>query len=237
MLHVPAAIPCGYIPIRCFYLPYPSSFLVSSWDILKTGKRWNKDFSGQDMRSFFLQDGNPNFGNCTLTCHHRLCTSQKIVVEGVIIAGNKYTHPLIAPRLYLNHPGSNSYNSSEYAIKHDPDFVYAVNVAAIETTVAYQEHQLDLLDKSILPDSSSLMEYPFQKLIMQSIPIRKIKADTLRILWHQRLGHPYDEYLYSVHKWIDGVPEFKRRSDDISHCRTCINVKQTKTASGPNSTK
>ena len=194
-LHVPAAVPCGYIAICCFYSPHLSSTLISPRDILKTSKRLKKDFCGQDMRSHFPIDGNPNFGNCTLTCHNQLRISQNIIVEGVIITGNKYTHPLIAPDLPLNHPGANSYNSKEYALKNDPDFVQAVNVAAIETAVAYQEHQLNLLDESFLPDSPSLQEYPFKQLIIQSIQIHKIKADTLWILWHQRLGHPCNEYL------------------------------------------
>ena len=141
-LHVPAPVPSGYIAIRCFYSPHLSSTLISPRDVLKTGKRWNKDFTGQDMCSYFPADGDPNFGNCVLTCHHRLRKSQNIVVEGVVISGNKYTHPLIAPDLPANHPGANSYNSQEYAIKNDPGFVQAVNVAAIETAVAYQEHHI-----------------------------------------------------------------------------------------------
>ena len=236
-LHVPAPVPSGYIAIRCFYSPHLSSTLISPRDVLKTGKQWNKDFTGQDMCSYFPADGDPNFGNCVLTCHHRLRKSQNIVVEGVGISGNKYTHPLIAPELPANHPGANSYNSKEYALKNDPDFVQAVNVAAIETAVSYQEHQLNLLEESFLPDTSSLDTDPFKQLIMQYIPIRKIKADTLRILWHQRLGHPCDEYLYSAHKWIDGVPKFKRRFDVLSCCSTCIQAKQTKNAPGPNSTQ
>ena len=120
-------------------------------------------------------------------------------------------------------------------MKNDPKFVHVVNVAAIETAVAYQERQLDLLDKSFLPESFFLKEYLFKKLIMQSIQILKIKANTLRILWHQHLGHPCDEYF--AHTWIDGVSEFKRRSNVLSSCSTCIKAKQTKTAPGPNSTK
>ena len=115
-------------------------------------------------------------------------------------------------------------------MKNDPDFVHAVNVAAIENDLAYQEHQLDLLDKYFLPKSSSLKEHPFKKLIMQSIPIRMIKADTLRILWHQHLGHPRDEYLYSAHNFIGSVPKFKKISDSLSCCLVCIQAKQTKTA-------
>ena len=54
-LHVPTAVPCGYIAICCFYSPHLSSTLISPRDILLTGKRFNKDFGGQDMRSFFLK--------------------------------------------------------------------------------------------------------------------------------------------------------------------------------------
>ena len=84
---------------------------------------------------------------------------------------------------------------------------------------------------------SCLKKYPFKKLIIQAIPICKICADIEQILWHQRLGHPCDEYLYSTRKFIDNVPEFKRRSDVLSRCLTCIQAKQTKSTPGPNSTK
>ena len=101
-------------------------------------------------------------------------------------------------------------------MKNDPCFVQAVNVDTIEPDVAYQEHQLDLLDKVLVPKSSCLKKYPFKKLIIQTISIRKIRADTDRILWHQRLGHPCDGYFYSAHKFIDSIPEFKHRCDILS---------------------
>ena len=166
-LCVPAAVPDGYLAVRCFYSPHLSSTLISPRDILKTATCWNKDFSGQDMRYFYFADGNPNFGNSILTCHHCLHSSQNIVVEGVIIAGNSYTHPLIAPDLPLNHPGPNSYNSKEYAMKNDPDFVQAVNNATIEAANAYQDHQLNLLDKVLVSESSCLKMHPFKKLIIK----------------------------------------------------------------------
>ena len=50
---------------------------------------------------------------------------------------------------------------------------------------------------------------PFCELIVQSIPVNKIHVKTEQLLWHQRLGHLCDGYLYSVHKFIDGVPKFK----------------------------
>ena len=44
--------------------------------------------------------------------------------------------------------------------------------------------------------------------IDKTIPVYAIKAKTEKLLWHQRLGHPRDEYLYNAHKFIDGVPKF-----------------------------
>ena len=60
------------------------------------------------------------------------------------------------------------------------------------------------------PCQSALNATPFCELIVQSIPVNKIRVETKCILWHQRLKHPCDEYLYSAHKFIDGVPKFKR---------------------------
>ena len=87
------------------------------------------------------------------------------------------------------------------------------------------------------PHQSSLDATSFCELILQSIPINKICDKTERDLCYRRLGHPFDEYLYSAHKFIDGVPKFKRRSDVMSKCSTCIKAKMTKTAPGPISTK
>ena len=72
---------------------------------------------------------------------------------------------------------------------------------------------------------------------LEATPVNKIRVETEYILWHQRLGHPCDEYLYSAHKCIDGVLKFKRRSDVMSKCLTCIKAKMTKKAPSPNSTK
>ena len=112
--------------------------MISPRGILKTTKNWNDDFSGQDMRSFFYTDGNPNFGNCILTCHHRLRTTQNIAVEDIAIAGNSFTHPLVAPNLPMNHQDANSYNSKEYALKHGAIFDKTCQVAAVQATVDYQ---------------------------------------------------------------------------------------------------
>ena len=74
--------------IQCFYFSHLLSILINPQDILKTNKNWNKSFSNQDLRSDFFENSNPNYGYCTLTCHQQLCTSQNIVVNSVIMAGN-----------------------------------------------------------------------------------------------------------------------------------------------------
>jgi hypothetical protein len=60
---------------------------------------------------------------------------------------------------------------------------------------------------------------------------------TERLLWHQRLGHPSDHYLYNAHRHIVGVPTFKHMDPVLDACPVCIRSKQTKSAAGPNSTQ
>ena len=55
------------------------------------------------------------------------------------------------------------------------------------------------------------------------------------MLWHQRLGHPSDYYLYTAHKFINGVPKFKHNDPILERCPTYIQAKQPK-SSGTGST-
>jgi hypothetical protein len=66
--------------------------------------------------------------------------------------------------------------------------------------------------------------------------INSIRATTERMLWHQRLGHPSDYYLYHAHKFVDGVPKFKHHDPVLERCPTCIQAKQRKEPAGPNTT-
>ena len=73
--------------------------------------------------------------------------------------------------------------------------------------------------------------------INKSIPVYAIKAKTKKLLWHQHLGHPCDEYLYNAHKFIDGVPKFDKQTPILDQCPTCIQAKQSKVPTGPHSTR
>jgi GAG-pre-integrase domain len=78
---------------------------------------------------------------------------------------------------------------------------------------------------------------PFHEYIQQNTPVASIKAATERLLWHQRLGHPSDYYLFNAHKHVDGVPQFKHMDPVLETCPTCINAKQKKEPAGPNPTR
>ena len=56
------------------------------------------------------------------------------------------------------------------------------------------------------------------------------------MLWHQRLGHPSDHYLFNAHKFVDGVPKFKHMDPVMDTCPTCIRAKITKSSASEDST-
>jgi len=93
------------------------------------------------------------------------------------------------------------------AARDDPQFAKDIfKGTAVNAIVAYQDHQFDLLEDAL---SSMPMDYrktPFRQHIIDSTPMLVIRARVEKMLWHQRLGHPCDEYLYNAHKWVDGVP-------------------------------
>ena len=81
---------------------------------------------------------NPNSCNCTLICHHKLCTTQDIILHGVIMAGNCYIHALITPNLHFNHSSANSCNSKEYTVNNDYDVAKSCKVTTIQAALDYQ---------------------------------------------------------------------------------------------------
>ena len=78
---------------------------------------------------------------------------------------------------------------------------------------------------------------PYVKWIQDATQIRAICASTERILWHQHLGHPSDYYLYTVHKFINGVPKFKHNDQLLEKCLACIILEHPKAAGIGNTMK
>ena len=72
--------------------PLPSSTNVSSKNILKIAKNWNRGFTGQAMQSYFSEKFNVHCDSCTLTYHQKLQKSLNIVFNGVIKKRNRYSY-------------------------------------------------------------------------------------------------------------------------------------------------
>ena len=72
-------------------------------------------------------------------------------------------------------------------------------------------------------------DFPYHDVVQQHTLITKITAETERILWHQRMGHIGDHYLYTAHKFIDGVPKFKHQDPVLEKCPICIQSEQPAT--------
>ena len=219
------------------------------------------------MKIYFGTKCDPNFWRCTFTCHSKRRQSENISINDIVMNGNCYTYPLILPEVFIESPLVTLLNCLDYALIYDDAFIKKFDKATVCTISAHckkalqaLEDELELqkppvdvdwkqlrilkyfdsfsgVDPDLNPCQSALDATLFRELIIQSIPVNKIRVQTERVLWHQRLGHPCDEYLYSTRKFIDGVPKFKQQSNVMSKYFTCIKTKMTKTAPAPNSTK
>jgi GAG-pre-integrase domain len=69
------------------------------------------------------------------------------------------------------------------------------------------------------------------------IPESSVRPAVKKLLWHQRLGHPSDEYLMKAHKCIKGIPKFYSTTGVLNSCPTCIHSKMTKASVGSHSTR
>ena len=146
-----------------------------------------------------------------------------------------YTHGLILPTFDRNHPLASHLNCIELLKEHDPDFEDECRRAVICNMI----YQHDLQSKELFEQVKSMPMALRDKymndlshLSTQNVPIHSIHAKTEKMLWHQRLGHPSDKYLYRAHKFVDGVSKFKHESAVLSTCPTCIEAKQVKSAPG-----
>jgi hypothetical protein len=147
--------------------------------------------------------------------------------------------PLIPPDLPASHPQATPSTSSEATLASDPIFAADCKRATIYNIYAYQEEEYKRLrdELSTIPIDSTYHTLPFHEYIQAQTPIASIKAATERLLWHQRLGHPSDYYLYNAHKHVKGVPKFKHMDPILDKCPTCIQAKQTKEPAGHNTTR
>ncbi|KAG7359997.1 reverse transcriptase RNA-dependent DNA polymerase [Nitzschia inconspicua] len=120
---------------------------------------------------------------------------------------------------------------------HDPalaaecdDLEHSLTIDA--RNALYRTLAADLADKP-----PEFRDFPFHKYITHATSVMAIRATAERLLWHQRLGHPSDHYLYHAHEHITGVPRFRHFDPILEQCPTCIRAKQTKESAGTHSTR
>jgi hypothetical protein len=224
-LHVPSAYtPLGYIPVRAYYHPNLRTTVIDERDFARGAGMKQSDFYGESLEKDL------DTGQWTYTFHHRIRKSQDVVVHGLLVLGKAYTLPLLEP-------DSVTQRSIESALTTDPSFSEECRRATIQNVFVHQEQLLRNLREELHLVPEEYHSLPFHEYIAMATPINVIKASTERMLWHQRLGHPSDHYLYNAHKHVDGVPKFKHQTPVLDECPTCIQAKQRKEPAGPNSTK
>ena len=88
----------GYIHVPTYYSPKLTSTLVSENDILKSSidRRHMKDYQGQSLHKLF-DDETKRTGTMLLISKHKRNKQKNVVVHGVLMGGQCYTHPLIPP--------------------------------------------------------------------------------------------------------------------------------------------
>ena len=225
-LKVPAPNQKGFLYIDCFYSPRLSSTLISENSFYQERI---SNYTGQSITKYLVTN------SMTLTCFHKKNRNRNITVHGTIIDGQCYTHPLILPDLDNASPYANCATSSAYAIKADDAFRKECELASQETARVLRNdfwREISALDIDI-----DTAKATYTSVVDTAIPINAIRAKTAKLLWHQRLGHPCDEYLYNAHKFIEGVPKFSRQSSVLDQCPTCIRAKQTKESPGKHTTR
>eukprot|EP00980_Cylindrotheca_fusiformis_P025420 scaffold13674_cov80-Cylindrotheca_fusiformis.AAC.1 len=119
----------------------------------------------------------------------------------------------------------------------DPTFAEECEKATLYHIFAHQEKQYDQLRHEFERLPRNQHSLPFHEYIQKHAPVSAIRKETERLLWHQRLGHPSDYYLFNAHKFIKGVPKFKHLDPILESCPTCIRAKQTKEPAGENPTR
>ena len=229
-LHIPSANTKGYIRIKAYYSPYLTSTLISENSIMGDTAFQRSFYIGQVLRKYFTVN------TFSIFCEHRIRSNKNIQVDGVLINRQCFTHPLIPPNLEETHPMATPLNSLEKAkLLQTDEAKYIERLADVEVQRYKSKTRSSLKNMLEIIPRYWKKKVHFDDIIEEhTIPVNAmyIRSRTERLLWHQRLGHPCDEYLYNAHTAIDGVPRFKTTSSIFDTCPTCIRAKQTKSTPG-----
>ena len=230
-LHVPAHNVQGFLAVRTFYHPSLRTTVIDERDLIKAAGHKYADIASEQLQKY------NSAGTFTYRATHKLKHSNDVIVHGILNSGKCYTNALIPPDLPRDSANATAHTSSTIAIEEDPEFKAECERATILAIHSYQEMEYSKLRSELYSVPQNLHQLPFHEYIQKNTPVDSIKTSTERLLWHQRLCHPSDYYLYNAHKHVDGVPRFAHMDRVLDICPTCVRSKQTKEPAGPNTTR
>ena len=142
-------------------------------------------------------------GTFTYHAKHRMNSSKDVIIHGILIDDKCYTGALIPPDLDPSDPNATPATSSVLAIESDPEFAEQCRKATVLAIHGYHEAIETQLCGEMTKLPMQFHSLPFHEYIQANIPVSTIKVATERLLWHQRLGHPSDYYLFNAHRHAD----------------------------------
>jgi len=207
-LHVPALTPSGFLAVRTFYAPSLRATVLDERDFASAA---GLDISAIAATQLLWDHSAGTFSFQALSSDPQ--APPLVVVTGVLLDGKAYTHSLFLPSSVTDPFSVSTYSGGSPS---------PVPSRAIQTLLS-------------APPVTSLP--PPHTYLSCAAPVLALRQDTERLLWHQRLGHPSDHYLFNAHKFVKGVPKFRHLDAVMDICPTCIRAKQTKSPAGPNTTR
>jgi len=201
-LHVPAKNTKGFLSVQTFYTPYLQTTVIHKRDLVKASNVRVKDIESDSIAKY------KDAGAFTYHAKHRMNSSKDVIIHGILIDDKCYTGALIPPDLDPSDPKASPATSSILAIESDPEFAEQCQKATILAIHGYHEAVETQLREEMTKLPTQFHLLPFHEYIQSNNPASTIKAATERLLWHQRLGHPSDYYLFNAHGHADGVPQF-----------------------------
>jgi len=227
-LHVPAKSTKGFLSVQTFYTPYLRTTVINERDLVKASNVRVKDIESDSITK------HKDSGTFTYHAKHRMNSSKYVIIHGILIDDKCYAGKLIPPDLDPSDPKVTPATSSVLAIESDPEFAEQCQKATTLAIHGYHKAVETQLREEMTKLPTQFHSLPFHEYIQSNTPVLTIKAATERLLWHQRLGHPSDYYLFNAHRHADGVPRFPHMDRVLNICPTCIHSKQTKNAAGGN---
>jgi hypothetical protein len=206
------------VPIFSFHTPSMPCEITSPSSVYKGRPRQN--WTGYTTRTF------EDTKRWCFTLHHRRSNQRNITLCGQLYGELKYTNPMIPV-------DSEELNVSDIDKLRGPQSMLKA-VFALEIDYLYHQKEEDLADMTLAPLFQQPSEHDEPE---TDHMVHGLRQETERLLWHQRLGHCSDWYLYNAHRFSDGVPQFKHHTGVLDKCPTCIRSKIRKANSSNRSTR